>query len=136
MLEYMLSRFNSVQLFVTPGTIAPQAPLSVGFSRQEHWSGVPFPSPGDLPNPGIKPVSPALQADSLPSEPPGKPRFPRCKWGWEVCRSRPSSWEPGSRQPPGVVSCRATGIRDQHSVSDSCDLMDCSPPGSSVHGIS
>ena len=45
----------------------------MGFSRQEYWSGVPFPSPGDLPNPGIKPGSPALQADALPSEPPGKP---------------------------------------------------------------
>ena len=44
-----------------------------GFSRQEYWSGSPFPSPGDLPDPGIKPMSPALQADSLPSEPPGKP---------------------------------------------------------------
>ena len=52
-----------------------QAPLSMEFSRQEHWSGLPFPSPGDLPNPGIKPGSPASQADSLPSEPPGKPTF-------------------------------------------------------------
>ena len=51
----------------------PQAPLSMGFSRQEKWSGVPFPSPGDLSNPGIKLRSPALQADSLPSESPGKP---------------------------------------------------------------
>ena len=50
-----------------------QAPLSMQFSRQEYWSGLPFPSPGDLPNPGIKTMSPALQADSLPSEPPGKP---------------------------------------------------------------
>ena len=50
-----------------------QAPLSMGFSRQEYWSGLPFPSPGDLPNPGIEPRSPALQADSLQSEPPGKP---------------------------------------------------------------
>ena len=48
------------------------APSSVGFSRQEYWSGLPFPSPGDLPNPGIEPGSPALQADTLPSEPPGK----------------------------------------------------------------
>ena len=47
----------------------------MGFSRQEYWSGLPFPSPGDLPNPGIEPRSPALQADSLPSEPPGKPRI-------------------------------------------------------------
>ena len=45
------------------------------FSRQEYWSGLPFPSPGDLPIPGIKPESPALRADSLPSEPPGKPKF-------------------------------------------------------------
>ena len=48
--------------------------LSMKFSRQEYWSGLPFPSPGNLPNPGIKPKSPALQADSLPSEPPGKPQ--------------------------------------------------------------
>ena len=49
-----------------------QAPLSMGFSRQEYWSGLPFPSPGDLPDPGIEPRSPALQADALPPEPPGK----------------------------------------------------------------
>ena len=63
---------SSVQLFVTPWTVAYQAPPSVGFSRQEYWSGLPLPSPGDLPNPGIKPGSPALQADALPSEPSGK----------------------------------------------------------------
>ena len=62
-----------VQLFGTPWTVACQAPLSMGFSRQEYWSGSPIPSPGGLPNPGIKPGSPALQADSLPSEPLGKP---------------------------------------------------------------
>jgi len=65
----------------TPWTLAPQAPLSMEFFRQEYWSGLPFPSPRDLPNPGIELKSPALQADSLPSEPPGKPRenngFPR-----------------------------------------------------------
>ena len=49
-----------------------QAPLSMEFSRQEYWSGLPFPSPGDFPDPGIEPESPTLQADSLPSEPPGK----------------------------------------------------------------
>ena len=53
--------------------VAHQAPLSTGFSRQEYWSGLPFPSPGDLPDPGIEPRSPALQADALTSEPPGKP---------------------------------------------------------------
>ena len=65
---------SCVRLFVTWWTVAYQAPLSMGFSRQEYWSGLPFPSPGDLPNPGIKPRSPALQADALTSEPPGKPK--------------------------------------------------------------
>ena len=61
-----------VRLFATPWTIAHQAPPSMGLSRQEYWSGLPFPSPGDLPDPGIEPRSPALQADALTSEPPGK----------------------------------------------------------------
>ena len=69
MLEKSLSR---VRLFVILWTVAYQAPLFMEFSRQEYWSGLPFFSPGDLPNPGIKPRSPALQADPLPSEPPGK----------------------------------------------------------------
>ena len=64
---------SHVWLFVTPWTVAHQAPLSMGFSRLECWSGWPCPPPGDLPNPGIEPGSPTLQADSLPSEPPGKP---------------------------------------------------------------
>ena len=59
--------------FVTPWTVACQA-LSMGFPRQEYWSGLPFPSPGDLPNLGIKLRSPALQADYLPAEPQGKPK--------------------------------------------------------------
>ena len=54
-------------------TVAHQAPPSMGFSRQEYWSGLPFPSPGDLPDPGIEPRSPKLQADALTSAPPGKP---------------------------------------------------------------
>ena len=56
----------------TPWSVAYQAPLTMGFSRQEYWSGLPFPSPGDLPNPGIEPGSPTLQVDGLPSELPGK----------------------------------------------------------------
>ena len=63
------------QLFVTPRTVACQAPLSMGFSRQEYWSGLPFLPAGDLPHPGIEPWSPTWQADSLPSEPPGKPKL-------------------------------------------------------------
>ena len=70
-------KFRSrVPLFVTVWTVAHQAPLSMKFSRQEYWNGLPFPSPGDLPNPGIKPVSSALEADALISEPPGKIYFP------------------------------------------------------------
>ena len=63
---------SHVRLFATPWTIAHQTPLSFGFYRQEYWSGLPFPSPGDLSNPRMEPGSPALQADALPSEPPGK----------------------------------------------------------------
>ena len=67
-----MKSLSRVRLFVTPWTVAYQAPSSMEFSRQEYWSGLPFPSPGDLRNPGIEPGSPALQADALPSEPPGK----------------------------------------------------------------
>ena len=65
---YMLSRFSHVQLYAMLWTVALQSLLSIGFSMQEYWSGLPFPSPGDLPNPGIKtssPLAPFLQADSL-----------------------------------------------------------------------
>ena len=64
---------SHVQLFVTPWTVARQARLSMGFSMQKHWGGLPFPSPGDLPNLGIQPGAPALQEDFLPAELPGKP---------------------------------------------------------------
>ena len=78
--HYHLSKFHiyvlsCVWLFVTPWTIAYQAPPSIGFSRQGYWSGLPFPSPGDLPDPGIEPGSPVFQADVLTSEPPGKPQY-------------------------------------------------------------
>ena len=65
---------SRVRLFATPWTIAHQAPPSTEFSREEYWRGLSFPSPGDLPDPGIEPRSPALQADTLPSEPQGKYR--------------------------------------------------------------
>ena len=61
--------------FATPRTVAPQTSLFMGFPGQDYWSGLPFPSPGDLLDPGVEPGSPALQADSLPSEPPEKPNF-------------------------------------------------------------
>ena len=74
-LFHKVESLSPVRLFATLWTVAYQAPPSMGFSRQECWSGFPFPSPGDLPNPGITPGFPALQADALLSEPPGKLLF-------------------------------------------------------------
>ena len=71
--EKKVKSLSRIQLFAIPCTVAYQASPSMGFSRQEYWSGLPFSSPGNLPDPGIKPRSPALQADSLLSESPGKP---------------------------------------------------------------
>ena len=69
-----MKSLSCVQLFAAPWTVACQASSFMGFARQEYWSGLPFPSPWDLPDQGIEPGSRALQADSLPSEPPGKPK--------------------------------------------------------------
>ena len=66
---------NPLRVFAIPLTVEYQAPLSMAFSRQDYWSGLPFSSPGDLPDPGIQPLSPVLWADFLPSEPPGKPTW-------------------------------------------------------------
>ena len=70
----IVESLRHIPLFVTPWTIACQTSLSMGLSREVHWSGLPCPSPGDLPNWGTEPRFPTLQADSLPSEPPGKPK--------------------------------------------------------------
>ena len=83
---------SCVRLFATPWTVAHEALPSLEFSRQEYWSGLPFPSPGDLPDPGIEPGSPVLQADALLSEPPGKPRA-----------TKATSFEPESNQQPKDV---------------------------------
>ena len=69
-----MKSFSRVQLFVTPWTVAYQAPPAMEFFRQEYYSELPFPSSGDLSDPGIEPGFPALQANTLPSEPPGKPQ--------------------------------------------------------------
>ena len=71
--EVKVKWLSRVRLFATPWTVAHKPPLSMAFSRQEYWSGSPFPSPGDLPDPGIEPRCAALQADALLSEPPGNP---------------------------------------------------------------
>ena len=75
---------SRVQLFATLWTVAYQVSLSMEFSRDEYWSGLPFPSPGNLPNPGIKPRSPALWADALTSESPGKSQQRSLEWGSEI----------------------------------------------------
>ena len=84
-LNLKMKLLSRVRLFATPWTVAHQARPSVEFSRQEYWSGLLFPSPGDFPNPGIKPRSPALQADALLSEPLGKP--------FQVTVSQVLTWE-------------------------------------------
>ena len=83
---------------MTPRTIARQAPLSTEFSRRDYWSGLPFPSPGDLPDPGIKPGSPALQADSLPSEPCGTWQKASCCFSSFEAPSCPSPSPPWPRR--------------------------------------
>ena len=65
--------FSRVRLFATPQTVAHQAPPSTGFSRQEYWSRLPFPSPDDIPDPGVEPTSPAFAGGFFTTEPPGKP---------------------------------------------------------------
>ena len=86
---------QSVWIFVIPWTVVYQASLSMGFSRQEYWSGLPFPSPGDLPDPGIKPRSPALQADTLPPGPSGKPLPPEKPVCWSRSNSQNRTWNNG-----------------------------------------
>ena len=71
-MKVKVKSLSHVQLFATPWTVAYHTPLSMGFLRQEYWSELPFPSPEDLPNPGIKPVSPTLWVDALPCKPPEK----------------------------------------------------------------
>ena len=72
LMKVKVKSLSHVRLFATPWTVAYQNPLSMGFPRQEYWSGMPFPSPGDPPDPGIELRSPALKADALLSETPGK----------------------------------------------------------------
>ena len=104
----MLRHFSHVRLFATPWTVACQAPLSMGFSRQECWGGLPCPPPGDLPDPGIEPVSPiapALQADSLLLSHRGSPRGALSdKKALSHPEARPSSSQPHRHDlPPSLA---------------------------------
>ena len=132
---------SRVRLFVTPCTVACQAPLSIGFSRQGYWSGLPFPFPGDLPDPGIEPWSPALQADSLPPEPPGKPPTPFSSMPFylsvDSCNHHHSQdseqlherCSPAQEQPPPSLLCSLTpGDGDQFLVNEQLLILVCKPP--------
>ena len=100
----------------------------MGFSRQEYWSGLPFPSPGELPDPGIEPRSPALQADALTSEPPGKPTLQQENRLNEKPRHR-------NEQRP-FTATRKSESEVAQSCPTLCNAMDCSLPHFFVHGIS
>ena len=89
---------SGILLLLSPWTVARQAPRSMGFSRQEYWSGLPFPSPRDLPDLGIEPGSPALQVDPLPTEPPGQRTMKRLfSLPWRVCSSEAYGVAPAPR---------------------------------------
>ena len=100
---------SHVRFFAIPWTIAYQTPPSMEFSRQEYWSALPFPSPGDLPDPRIKPRSPSLQADTLPSEPTGKPclhLFLSLYPSWSLLTAGPGSQFPSKIQEGLLLLCR------------------------------
>ena len=132
----MLSR---VRLFVTPWTAAYQAPPSMGFSRQEYWSGLPFPSPGDLPDPGIKPWSPVFQADTLTSEPPGKSNVKKAPPKDAHALIRGTYKYITSNGKSDFADATEIEKESESEVTPLCltlcDPMDHSLPGSSVHGI-
>ena len=131
-----MKSLSRVRLFVTPWTVAYQAPPSMGFSRQEYWSRLPFPSPGDLPDPGIEPWSPAFQADTLTSEPRGKNHsvMSDSATPWIVAYQSPQSMEfsrqgywsrlpfpsPGDLPNPGI---------EPWSLAMQADALPSEPPG-------
>ena len=124
----MLSRFSRVQLFETPWTVDCQAPLSIEFSRQEHWSGLPFLPPGDLPDPGIEhtwPASPALADGFFTTEPPRKPdvevvgeEFSKCQREEEGERQR-RRWKDSSERK-GTRQHRPVKTRDRTQGDHGC----------------
>ena len=139
-----MKSLSRVRLFATPWTVAYQAPLSMGFSRQEYWSRLPFPSPGDLPDPGIGPRSPALQADALPSKPPGISfvglwlKSPLCRLVPINCGVYPQcvgldqylvkvSWFPGTETMPMFCWMDLGLVSLKRSVRDGLVGSPCSP---------
>ena len=124
----MLSRFSRGRFFVTPRTVARQAPLSMGFSSQECWSGVPFPSPGDLPDPGLEPGSPALQTDSLSTKPLGKPSNHQSGAFCAMACAETASISPGA--DPQAVHSRLPSSRHTTILYSRMVLVALTPAGS------
>ena len=115
----LLSPFSHVWLFVTPRTVACQTPLSMGLPRQEYWSGLPFPSPGDLSDTGIELVSPALQADSWSLSQLGSP----LRWLY-VWKSQLAELQKGSKKPHHGWDCGSHWLSDKTSkVSTNCKAL-------------
>ena len=152
----MLQLPSCVQLFVTPWTVAHQVPLSMGFSRQKYWSGLPSPPPGYFPDPGVEsksPASPTSVGGFFTTVPPGKPHnasataksLQSCLTLCDPIDSSPPSfplpWDsPGKNTGVGchfLLQC--VKVKSESEVAQSCltlhNPMDCSPPGSSIHGI-
>ena len=102
---------SHVRLFVTPWTVAHQAPQSMEFPRQEYWGGLPFPFPGDLPDPGIEPWSPSLQADTLPCEPEPTCQYRRHKRHGFKSWVRKISWRRARQQTPVFLPGESHGQR-------------------------
>ena len=132
---------KSCLTLATPCTVDRQAPLPKGFPRQEYWSGLPFPCPGDLPDPGIKTRSPALQADSLPTKHLLLSHFLMSDSVRPIDASPPGLPVPGTLQARTLerVTISSPMHESDSEVVQSCltlsDPIDCSLPGSSVHGI-
>ena len=118
----MPSRFSHVQLFVTLWTVAHQAPLSRGFPRQEYWSGLLFHSPGDIPNPGMESVSPALAGEFFTAEPPGK-HYKGCLHFRIITTFRPQQQHPDVKQFPPYLLSHFTLLNS--SLNASISLKDC-----------
>ena len=124
-----MKSLSRVRLFATPWTVVYQAPPSMGFSRQEYWSGLPFPSPGDLPYPGIEPGSPTLQADTLTSEPPGKPN---CGIARERKKKRELSCK--KLQPKALPGCSQNkGLSEYQRRASQLQIGPCPARGGDSH---
>ena len=117
-MKVKVKSLSHVRLFRTPWTVAYQTPPSMGFSRQECWSGLPFPSAGDLPDPEIKTGSPALQADALQSDPPGKPHRLASDQIRSVAKSCPTLCDPMNCSTPGLPVYHQLTQTHVHRVSD------------------